>query len=132
MSGMKIFLLFALGVIVLNFVLPGGPKPTASTNPPSMASAPVAPARTTDVIDDTFSLCNALQGTGLVTTCAVSGWNNTVAVRIDTTGSEARTMCAGITQLMAAKTTNFRGKQWALHILSPYSGTQPIAVCALY
>ena len=69
----------------------------------------------------------------MITTCEVNGWGKTVEFRIDTTGREARKMCAATTQLMAANTNNFfRGKDWTLQIFSPYSGTQPIAVCDLY
>lgn len=80
--------------------------------------------------DDAFNLCNALESTGLVTKCKVSGWSSTIDVVIDANSSEARKMCSGIVTQMKQYTQNFKG-QWKLKIFSPYSGKNAIAVCTL-
>ncbi len=94
----------------------------------SMTASPeVASA---DVVSDAYGLCRTFEATGLSTECEVSGWNSTVDVTIDTSGGEARKICAGVVEMMAEKTRSFAGK-WKLRIFSPYSGDRPIAVCTL-
>ena len=83
-----------------------------------------------DAVGDAFGMCASLKGTGLVTECEVKGYGSTVDVTIDTNGSDARKMCAGISDMMAKQTRSFAGK-WKLRIFSPYSGQRPIAVCTL-
>lgn len=95
---------------------------------PSVGSSASRPP---DVIDDSYRLCAAMEKTGLTTQCTVEGWGKTVDVTIDTTGAEARKICAGVADLMAAETSRFAG-QWKLRIFSPYSGERPIATCALH
>lgn len=85
---------------------------------------------TADVVDDAYRLCGAMEATGLTTECEVRGFGSTVDVTVDTNGSEARQICAGVTDMMAKKTQTFAGK-WKLRIFSPYSGKKPIAVCTL-
>ena len=82
-----------------------------------------------DAVGDAFALCSALEATGLITECKVKGWGSTIDVRIDTSSSEARTLCSGIVEMVATK-ANFNGK-WKLRILSPFSGDNPIATCKL-
>ena len=77
-------------------------------------------------------MCAVLEHTGLTTGCDVNGWHRTIDVRIDTTGSEGRKICAGMAKMTAQQTGVFQIGQWKLRILSPFSGDQPIAVCALY
>lgn len=88
-----------------------------------------APPKRT-VIDDAYLLCKAMDGTGLTTECSVQASDQAVDVTIDTNGSEARKICAGVASQMAQKTANFAG-QWKLRIFSPYSGNRPIASCVL-
>lgn len=71
-----------------------------------------------------------MEGTGLTTECEVSGYHSRVDVTIDTTGFEARKICAGVAEQMAKAGADFQGK-WKLRILSPYSGDRAIAVCQL-
>ncbi len=66
----------------------------------------------------------------MATDCDVSVTQRSVDVRIDTTGSEARKMCAGTVRMLAEHTRSFRG-EWRLRIFSPYSGDHPIATCRL-
>ena len=54
-----------------------------------------------DAVGDAFGMCASLKGTGLVTECEVKGYGSTVDVTIDTNGSDARKMCAGISDMMA-------------------------------
>jgi hypothetical protein len=83
-----------------------------------------------DAVDDAYRICKAAAATGLTTECTVSGYYSRVDMTIDTTGAEARKICAGVADQMAAKTGSFNGK-WKLRILSPYSGEKAIAVCTL-
>lgn len=83
-----------------------------------------------DSVGDAYRLCKAMGGTGLTTDCQVSGYHSRVDVTIDTTGAEARKICAGVAEQMANVGANFQGK-WKLRILSPYSGDKAIAVCQL-
>lgn len=90
----------------------------------------VSEKRTPDVVDDAYKVCAAMEATGLTTKCAVHGWDRTIDATIDTTGSEARKLCAGVVKLLVDKTPRFKG-DWKLRILSPYSGENAIAVCTL-
>ena len=83
-----------------------------------------------DPVGDAHRLCKAMEGTGLTTDCDVSGYHSRVDATIDTTGAEARKICAGVADQMAKAGANFQGK-WKLRILSPYSGDKAIAVCQL-
>ena len=83
-----------------------------------------------DVIDDAYKLCKAMDASGMATECKVSGWNSRIDVTIDTNGTEARKICAGVVAQMSQLTSSFKGK-WQLRILSPYSGEKAIAVCTL-
>jgi hypothetical protein len=90
----------------------------------------VAEPRTANVIDDAYKICAALEVTDLTTDCKVHGWDQTIDATIDTTGSEARKLCAGVVKLLLNKTPRFKG-EWRLRILSPYSGKNAIAICTL-
>ena len=94
------------------------------------ASEKVVEPRKPDVIDDAYKVCTAMEATGLTTKCTVGGWHQTIDATIDTTGAEARKICAGVVSLLMDKTPRFKG-EWKLRILSPYSGESPIAVCTL-
>lgn len=83
-----------------------------------------------DPVGDAYRLCKAIEGTGMTTDCQVSGYHSRVDVTIDTTGAEARKICAGVAEQMAKAGANFQGK-WKLRVLSPYSGDKAIAVCQL-
>lgn len=56
-----------------------------------------------DVVDDAYRLCGAMEATGLTTECEVRGFGSTVDVTVDTNRSEARQICAGVTDMMAKK-----------------------------
>ena len=90
----------------------------------------IAPAARADPVGDAYRLCKAMEATGLSTECKVSGYHSRVDVTIDTTGAEARKICAGVVEQMVRVGANFQGK-WQLRILSPYSGDKAIAVCGL-
>jgi hypothetical protein len=79
---------------------------------------------------DAYRVCEAMDGTGLTTSCEVKAWGKTIDVRMDTTGAEARKICLGTAKMVSGYTIAFKG-EWKLRIFSPYSGDQPIAVCAL-
>ena len=87
-----------------------------------------------DAVGDAFGVCAVFEGTGLTTQCEVKSATlstpPSVDVTIDTNGSDARKMCAGVADMMAKQTRSFAGK-WKLRIFSPYSGQRPIAVCTL-
>jgi hypothetical protein len=83
-----------------------------------------------EAVDNAFRLCAVMEKTGLTTECKVSGWGSTVDVRLDTTGAEARKMCAAMVDLLVQQKLSFGGK-WKLRLFSPYSGEHPIAVCTL-
>lgn len=100
------------------------------TAPSSDADAPSSPATTgPDPVGAGFQLCAVAKSTGMTTGCDVEGWGKRVDMRIDTTGGEARKMCAGIAAQVAGG--DFAGQGWTLRILTPYSGDQPVAVCDL-
>ena len=53
---------------------------------------------TGNTIDNAFKFCSVLDGTGLLSKpCKVSGWSQSIDVSIDTSSSEARRICTGIT-----------------------------------
>lgn len=84
-----------------------------------------------DAVTDAFALCSVFDGAGLVTEpCEVSGWGSSVDVRIDTSASEARIMCAQVVDIVHGKGLRFGGT-WTLKIRSPYSGDNTIAFCVL-
>jgi hypothetical protein len=84
-----------------------------------------------DAVTDAFALCSVFDGAGLVTEpCEVSGWGSSVDVRIDTSASEARIMCAQVVDMVHGKGLRFGGT-WTLKIRSPYSGDNTIAYCTL-
>ena len=83
-----------------------------------------------DVIGDAYRLCESFENTGVATECDVSVTSRSVDVWIDTTGTEARKMCAGTVQMLAQHTRSFQGR-WRLRIFSPFSGDHPIATCRL-
>ena len=82
------------------------------------------------VVDDAYKVCKAMTNTGLVSECTVHGFGRTVDVRIDTSGAEARKICAESSSMISKMTPRFAG-QWQLQIFSPFSGEHPIAVCPL-
>ena len=117
------------GVVVLAVIVGGGYlwMQYSDESEPSTSSES-SPQRT--IVEDAYSVCDAMKGTGLITTCEVRYFNQTIDVRIDTPGSEAREMCAGIVPMVAQQTRRFAGN-WNLQIFSPDSGDHPIAVCNL-
>lgn len=92
--------------------------------------------RGSTVVDDAYRACSAMEGTRLITTCEVSGWDSTVDVRIDTNGAEARKICVEAVKMIRKISTKFTeskraGIEWRLRIFSPYSSDRPIAACTL-
>lgn len=89
-----------------------------------------SPAFAVDAVDNAYSLCRMLDGTGLTSSkCEVSGWSSTVTTTIDMSSDEARKLCAQISESVADKGMVFGG--WTLNIKSPYSGGNNIAFCTL-
>lgn len=80
-----------------------------------------------DDIDSAYSLCSALENTGAITDCDVSGWGKSVNVRLDMSGSEARKLCGPVANMVSGKFN----PGWKLKIFNPYSGDNAIAVCNL-
>jgi len=81
-----------------------------------------------DSVDTAFRFCDALDATGLLSKpCKVSGWNMSIDVSIDTTSSEARSICQGI----AAQAGSSFDSGWKVRIYSPYSSENTIAQCRL-
>src|SRR5437899_2241723 len=67
------------------------------------------PARA-DAVEDAYRLCKAMESSGVTTECTVSGYHSRVDVTIDTNGTEARKICAGVVEQMAQKTRSFNGR----------------------
>jgi hypothetical protein len=97
-----------------------------TTSPPSPTSTESA---VPTIGEDAERVCKAMQG-ALTTSCEVHAWGKTIDVRMDTTGVEARKICLGTVKVLSGYTEAFKG-EWRLRMFSPYSGDQPIAVCAL-
>lgn len=85
-----------------------------------------------DTIGNAYAVCHALKKTGYVTECDVSVHvaENTVSAVIDTNSDQARQICSAIAQKAGHFFADTR-KPWELLILSPYSGSHPIARCNL-
>jgi hypothetical protein len=70
-------------------------------------------------------LCEAWDASGTLTApCEVSGWHQTVKVRIDTNGPEARKVCDGAAKALAKIVHATFTYGWKLKIYSPFSGDQ--------
>lgn len=132
-AGMLGASIFGLLAIVAIFIIPSKDVTTKNKVPQSIEAATTATYKP-DAVSDAFGVCAVFDGTGLTTQCEVKSATlstpPSVDVTIDTNGSDARKMCAGIADMMAKQTHSFAGK-WRLRIFSPYSGQRPIATCAL-
>src|SRR5688500_7848303 len=93
-------------------------------------SADTDTPRERTVVDDAFTVCEAMKSTGMVSECSVSGFNRTIDVRIDTSGTEARKICDQSSAMITAKSPRFRG-EWELRVFSPFSGDHPLASCRI-
>lgn len=100
-------------------------RSTETTSLPAASTSTSAP----DAVDAGTELCAAAKATRDIVDCTLQGWGKTVDIRMDTTAAQAREICAGLAARMMGR--GFAGKGWTLRILSPYSGEQPIAKCAL-
>lgn len=84
-----------------------------------------------DTVDNAFKLCHAMEATGLLSDkCEVSGRHQTVSMVMDTSASEARKICVGMSTVLIEKGLSF-DRGWKLKIYSPYSGNRSIAMCNL-
>jgi hypothetical protein len=82
--------------------------------------------------ENALKLCKAWDASGTVTApCEVSVWHQTVKVRIDTNGPEARKICDGAAKALAQLVHATFMSGWKLKIYSPFSGDQTLAVCDL-
>jgi len=82
-----------------------------------------------DSVDNALKFCSALDTTGMLSTpCNVSGSNKSIDVTIDTSNSEARKICRGITAQAYQVGAQFE-KGWKVRIYSPYGGVDAIAQC---
>lgn len=80
-------------------------------------------------VDSAYKVCAIFDGTGMLTEpCSVSGWHSSVDVKIDTNGSEARQICAGVVEVVRDQEIRF-DTGWRLRIYSPFSGDSTIAQC---
>lgn len=125
--------IFGLLAIVAIFIIPSKDATTENKAPQSIETATIATYKP-DAVSAAFGLCAVFDGTSLTTQCEVKigtlSTPSSVDVTIDTNGSDAKKMCAGIADMIAKQTHSFAGK-WRLRIFSPYSGQRPIATCAL-
>ena len=87
-------------------------------------------SREPTAVDDAFKVCEAMKATGLVSECTVGGLSQMIDVRIDTTGAEARKICAQSSSMITQQSQRFAGN-WELRIFSPFSGDHPLAVCTI-
>ena len=62
--------------------------------------------------------------------CDVSGWDHSVSIWMDATGSQAANYCRQVVWLAGEVGMTFRSN-WQLKIFSPYSGENTIAYCQL-
>ncbi len=86
-------------------------------------------AHAMDDVEAAYYICAVMDGSGVLSDeCEVSGWDQSVTVSIDTTGSEARKMCAAVVEMMASK-HDFTQTGWNLRIKSPYTGDNTLANC---
>src|SRR6185295_13197476 len=69
--------------------------------------ATTVPDQSPSAADDASLVCTAMKRTGVATECSVSGWKQTVDVRMDTSGQEARSICAGAVDLVRKQTPRF-------------------------
>lgn len=89
-----------------------------------------SPEREPDAVDDAYRVCTAMTGTGLVSKCEVSGWNQSVDVWIDTNGREALQMCGMSASQVSQYTSRLTTGNWKLRIFSPFSGDNVLAECS--
>lgn len=92
-------------------------------------------AARSDAFDDMLTVCSALERTGMTTECKFKA-PRMIDVTIDTTGAEARKICAGVAAQSAETFESFKvdasnGKAWKLRVISPYSNNTPIAICTI-
>jgi hypothetical protein len=83
--------------------------------------------RVPDEFDDAAKVCTAFRSTGMVTECSLIA-GRLIDVRMNTTASEAQTICVKTVEAVSQQTKKL-APQWQLRIFSPYSGDHPIAVC---
>jgi len=77
-------------------------------------------------INAAFNLCDVLENTKVITQCEISGFSRAINFRVDSTGSEARTICQQIKSMESSQALKNR---WSINIYSPFSGEHPIATC---
>jgi hypothetical protein len=97
-----------------------------------LAALIIAPANAKEMhpADAAAYLCFRMEKTGLTTECEVSGWGETVEIRLDMGGAEARKLCPQLAKIALSKSRALAGK-WQIKLFSPYSGKHPIAVCRI-
>lgn len=82
-------------------------------------------------VNHAYKLCEVFDNTGMLSEpCSVSGWNSSVDVKMDTSGSEARKICNGVAKVMRTQGVRF-DKRWKIRIYSPFSGDSTLAQCNL-
>lgn len=80
------------------------------------------PSKTESSVTKGFALCRTASSSNLVTKCDVGVQK--ISMIIDMDGDEARKFCSEAYKLEEIP-------DWKLEIMSPYSGTSPVAVCDL-
>jgi hypothetical protein len=82
-------------------------------------------------VTSAYKVCSTFDGTGITSeTCKVSGWDQSVNVRINMVPSEARSLCGQVARKARDLGWDFQSG-WKLKIYSPYSGDNTIAFCNL-
>lgn len=82
-------------------------------------------------VDNALKACAVADATGVTSQpCSVSGWNSSVDIFIDTSGSEANKICRGMSSTLRQYGLQFDAK-WKIRIYSPFSGGNTIATCPL-
>lgn len=117
--------LLGVGGVTLVFALLGRVVP--EPNPKSESAGESG----TSVVDHAYKICAAMEATNLTTGCEVSGWNHSIDVRIDMSGSAARETCGLMVSKMAELAPGQFESKWTLQLFSPYSGDHPVATCTL-
>jgi len=85
-----------------------------------------------DDVDKAYAVCSVFDNTGMLSEpCEISGWNGSVDITLDTTGSEARKICQGVSKSLSKQGVYFTERQWKIRIYSPFSNGNTIAVCNL-
>jgi len=84
-----------------------------------------------DVFDDAERVCSALNNIEMVH-CEINAEESALELLINTSESEARKMCSGISAITLEHTSSLRDANWKAKIFLPsWSETTPVTVCRM-